>query len=66
MEYVLFETNYRKVYTGDIRDRDELSNLGQDAKLLSHSQAEALMEVLTRQYGYRYSFQIISKSSLPL
>lgn len=66
MEYVVFETIFNQVYTGDTRDRDELSPMGRDAKLLNMAQAEALVEVLNRQYGYRYSFRVISKNSLPL
>ena len=66
MDYVVFETNYKQVYTGDIRDRDELSSMGRDAKVLNYSQAEALVEILNRQYGYRYSFRVVSRNSLPL
>lgn len=66
MDYVVFETNYRKVYTGDPRDNEELSGMGRDARLLTYAQAEAVVELLSRQHGYRYRFEVISKNSLPL
>jgi hypothetical protein len=66
MEYVVFEANSRQVYTGDIRDRDELSHMGRDAKVFNFAQAEEVAQMLARQYSYRYSFQVVAKSALPL
>ena len=66
MDYVVFETNYKQVYTGDPRDREELSQMGRAARLLTYAQAEAIMELLNRQYGYRYRFEVRPKNALPL
>lgn len=64
MTYIVKEIKHNLVYSGDVRDRDEITSDYHRAQKMSWAQAEGLCDVLNRLHGYRYNFQVLAAEEL--